>query len=48
MIIPESYTGFHKLRISANGIDMISIDDIFTTPGGTSYANLKESQFINY
>jgi hypothetical protein len=48
IIVPADRTGFHKITLITNGTPMISIDEIYTEPGGRTMVGLSPSQFINY
>ena len=48
IVVPADRTGFHKITLITNGTPMISIDEIYTEPGGRTMVGLSPSQFINY
>ncbi len=48
IIVPANRTGMHKVYITVSGIgDMVSIDDVYTQPGGMTKIALAASLFMN-
>jgi hypothetical protein len=46
--IPAYKTGWHKIKLFTNGTNLISTDEYYTAPGGSTAIYLSPSQFTNY